>query len=80
MCDRIVQNNLGSVAELTHSHDGHLKQFFVVYHVCIQGFVMGCRPIITIDPSHMSGPHGGAINVWSDAIRGLCRLVVIFQM
>ena len=27
----------------------------------IQGFFIGCRPIIVIDSSHMSEPYGGAL-------------------
>ena len=42
MCDKIVQNNLGSIIELTNPDNGHFKQLFIAYHVSIQGFVMGC--------------------------------------
>ena len=61
MCDRIIQNNPGSIIELTYSGDGHFEQLFIAYYVSIQGFVMGCQPIIAIDSSHMSGPYGGAL-------------------
>ena len=61
MCDKIVQNNLMSIVELTYSDDDHFEQLFIVHHVSIKGFVMGCRPIIAIDSSHMSSPYGGAL-------------------
>ena len=50
---------MGSVVELTYLDDGHFDQLFIAYQVFIQGFVMGCRPILSIDSSHMSCPYGG---------------------
>ena len=61
MCERIVQSNPGSVVELTYSSDGNFEQLFIAHDVSIQGFLMGCRPIIAIDSFHMSGPYGGAL-------------------
>ena len=49
------------MVELTHSSDGHFQQLFISHAISIQGFAMGCRPIIAIDSSHMSGPYGGAL-------------------
>ena len=61
MCERIVQTNRGSMVELTHSSEGNFQQLFTAHAISIQGFVMGCRPIIAIDSSHMSGSYGGAL-------------------
>ena len=61
MCERIVQTNLGTIVELTHSNDGHFEQLFIAHAISIQGFAMGCRLIIVIDSFHMSGPYGGAL-------------------
>ena len=36
-------------------------QLFVVLSVSIHGFKMECRPIISIDSSHMSGPYKVAL-------------------
>ena len=36
-------------------------QLFVALSVSIHGFQLGCRPIISIDSSHMSGPYKGAL-------------------
>ena len=36
-------------------------QFFGALSMSIHGFKMGCRPIISIDSSHMSGPYKGAL-------------------
>ena len=61
MCERIFQTNPSSVVELTHSSDGNFQQLFITHEISIQGFSMGCQPIIAIDSSHMSGPYGGAL-------------------
>ena len=61
ICERIVQSNPRSVVELTYSSDGNFEQLFITHDVSIQGFLMGCRPIIAIDSSHMNGPYGGAL-------------------
>ena len=59
MCERIVQTNPRAIVELTHSNDGHFEQLFIVHAISIQGFAIGCHPLIEIDSSHMSRPHGG---------------------
>ncbi|XP_034674228.1 uncharacterized protein LOC117905411 [Vitis riparia] len=61
MCEKMVATNPGSIIELGHSSDGHFEQLFVAHSVSIQGFAMGCRPIIAIDSAHMSGPYRGAL-------------------
>ena len=61
MCERIVQNNPCYVVELTHSSDSNFQQLFIAHAISIQGFAMGCRPIIDIDSSHMSGPYGSVL-------------------
>ncbi|KAL6326898.1 hypothetical protein AAG906_012174 [Vitis piasezkii] len=49
----MVATNSGSIVELGHSSDGHFEQLFVAHSVSIQGFAMGCWPIIAIDSAHM---------------------------
>ncbi|RVW81779.1 hypothetical protein CK203_049535 [Vitis vinifera] len=49
----MVAINPGSIVELTHSSDRHFEQFFVAHSVSIQGFAMGCWPIIAIDSAHI---------------------------
>ncbi|XP_059591763.1 uncharacterized protein LOC100245246 isoform X1 [Vitis vinifera] len=61
MCEKMVATNPGSIVELRHSSDGHFEQLFVAHSISIQGFAMGCRPIIAIDSAHMSGPYRGAL-------------------
>ena len=61
MCERMLATNPRSSVELSYSDDGHFEQFFLAHSISIQGFVKGCRPIIAIDSTHMSGPYGGAL-------------------
>lgn len=61
MCERIVAINPTTIVELSHWSDGHFEQLFIAHVISIQGFVVGCRPIITIDSAHMSGPYEGAL-------------------
>ena len=61
MCERIVQTNPRTIVELTHSNDGHFERLFIAHAISIEGFAMGCCPIITSDSSYMSGSYGGAL-------------------
>ena len=61
MCERIKKYNLGSVVELTHSSNGHFEQLLMAHEVSIIGFLSGCRPVIYIYSSHMSGSYSGAL-------------------
>ena len=60
-CERMLATNLRLSVELSYFDDGHFEQLFVAHSISIQGFLMGCQPIIAIDSAHMSGPHGGAL-------------------
>ncbi|RVW39291.1 hypothetical protein CK203_085102 [Vitis vinifera] len=61
LCTRLIETNPGTIAEYRCSDDGHFMQLFVALSVSIHGFQLGCRPIISIDSSHMSGPYKGAL-------------------
>ena len=39
------------------SHEGHFKQLFIAHAFSIQGFIMGCQPVLAIDSCHLSNPH-----------------------
>ena len=58
---RFIETNPWTIAEYRCSDDGHFMQLFVALSVLIHGFKMGCRFIISIDSSHMSGPYKGAL-------------------
>ena len=61
LCTRLIETNPRMIVEYRCSDDGHFIQLFVVLSVSIHGFKMGCRPIISIDSSHMSGSYKGAL-------------------
>ena len=61
MCEQIKKCNPGLVVELTHSSDCHFQQLFIAHEVSIIGFLSGCRPVIAIDSSHMSGRYSGVL-------------------
>ena len=61
MCEKMIATNPGTIVELSHSSDDHFEQLFVARAISIQGFVVGCWPIIAIDLAYMSGPYGGAL-------------------
>ncbi|RVW58947.1 hypothetical protein CK203_107670 [Vitis vinifera] len=52
--------NPGTIAEYT-SQEGHFMQLFIAHAFSIQGFIMGCRPVLAIDSCHLSGPYKGAL-------------------
>ncbi|RVX01277.1 hypothetical protein CK203_031349 [Vitis vinifera] len=58
--DVLREINPGTIAEYT-SHEGHFKQLFIAHAFSIQGFTMGCRPVLAIDSCHLSGPYKGAL-------------------
>ncbi|XP_059591129.1 uncharacterized protein LOC109121789 [Vitis vinifera] len=60
LCHRLREINPGTIAEYT-SHEGHFKQLFIAHAFSIQGFTMGCRPVLAIDSCHLSGPYKGAL-------------------
>ena len=61
LCTRLIEKNPRTIARYKCSDDGHFMQLFVAFLVSIHEFKMGCRPIILIDSSHMSGPYKGTL-------------------
>ncbi|RVW79736.1 hypothetical protein CK203_042353 [Vitis vinifera] len=60
LCQRLVDINPGTIAEYSRQ-DGHFWQLFIAHSFSIQGFLMGCRPVIAIDSTHLSGPYRGSL-------------------
>ena len=60
LCRRLVDINLGMIAECTRQN-GHFWQLFIAHSFSIQGFLMGCQHVITIDLTHLSGPYKGSL-------------------
>ena len=61
LCTRLIETNPRTIVEYRCLDDGHFMQLFVYLLVSIHEFKMGCRPIISIDSSHMSGPYKGTL-------------------
>ena len=53
LCHRLREINLKTIVEYT-SDEGHFMKLFITYVFSIQGFIMGCRPILAIDSCHLS--------------------------
>lgn len=54
----------GSIVELdTENHQGDVcfRRFFVALKPCIDGFLQGCRPYISIDATHLTGRSRGQL-------------------
>ncbi|RVW91753.1 hypothetical protein CK203_045927 [Vitis vinifera] len=47
--------------ERVYGSPRHFKQLFLAHAFSIQGFTMGCRPVLAIDSCHLSGPYKGAL-------------------
>ena len=61
LCTRLIKTNPRTIVEYRCLDDGHFMQLFVYLLVSIHEFKMGCRPIISIDSSHMSGASKGTL-------------------
>lgn len=56
----------GSIVEIdTKDVDGevHFNRFFIALKPCIDGFLSGCRPYISIDSTHLNGKWNGQLAV-----------------
>ncbi|RVW94124.1 hypothetical protein CK203_038247 [Vitis vinifera] len=60
LCHRLREINPGTIAKYT-SQEGHFMQLFIAHAFSIQGFIMGCQPVLAIDSCHLSGPYKGAL-------------------
>ena len=61
LCKQLMETNSGTIAEWTSSDEGNFMQLFIAHGFSVHGFLMGCRPIISINSSNLSGPHKGAL-------------------
>nr|CAN75160.1 hypothetical protein VITISV_000559 [Vitis vinifera] len=60
LCQRLVDINSRTLAECTRQN-WHFWPLFIAHSFSIQGFLMGCRPVIAIDSTHLSGPYMGSL-------------------
>ena len=52
--------NLRTLAKYT-SNEGHFMKLFITHAFSIQGFIMGCQPILVINSYHLSDPYKGTL-------------------
>ncbi|WVZ80109.1 hypothetical protein U9M48_027612, partial [Paspalum notatum var. saurae] len=75
----LLNSVLGSIVELdTERHQGDVcfRRFFVALKPCIDGFLQGCRPYVSIDATHLTGRSRGQLAV-AVAIDGQNKLFLV---
>jgi hypothetical protein len=54
----------GSIIEFDteeHNGDACFRRFFIAFKPCIDGFLLGCRPYIAMDATHLTGRSRGQL-------------------
>ncbi|KAK4284108.1 hypothetical protein QN277_000981 [Acacia crassicarpa] len=57
MCERLMENDPNTVAKWSASTDNTFERLFIAYGCCINGFLLGSRPILYLDGYHLRGPY-----------------------
>ncbi|XP_054786991.1 uncharacterized protein LOC129293202 [Prosopis cineraria] len=57
MCERLMENDPNTVARWSASTDNRFERLFIAYGCCINGFLLGSRPILYLDRCHLNGPY-----------------------
>jgi len=60
MCGAIVRANPDSRA-FCELEGSRFRRLFVAYGASLNGFILGCRKILFVDGSHLSGPYEGTL-------------------
>jgi len=60
MCAAIGRGN-PDCRTLVELEGTRFKRMFVVYGACLNGFILGCRKMLFVDASHLSGPYEGIL-------------------
>lgn len=56
-CQRAVEANPGSVAEVVSSEEGRFQHLFVCFHALVQGFEIGCRPLLFLGATYLKSKY-----------------------
>ncbi|KAL0385232.1 UNVERIFIED_CONTAM: hypothetical protein Sradi_2917500 [Sesamum radiatum] len=56
-CEKLVEINPGSIAELITDDEKRLQRLFVSFHSCLQGFQNGCRPILFLNATFLKSKY-----------------------
>ncbi|PKU74704.1 hypothetical protein MA16_Dca004895 [Dendrobium catenatum] len=58
----LLERNLGSHITYTcDSSDHSFQRFYVSFKVCAEGFINGCRPLISMDACHLKSKYLGVL-------------------
>ncbi|KAF7153246.1 hypothetical protein RHSIM_Rhsim01G0059300 [Rhododendron simsii] len=56
-CEKIVETNPGSFAELVIGDDKRFRSLFICFQASIHGFQKGCRPLIFVESTPLKSKH-----------------------
>ncbi|KAI3914585.1 hypothetical protein MKW92_036431 [Papaver armeniacum] len=56
-CEKVMETNPGSFANLTTKDDQNFHRLFISFHATIQGFENGCRPLIFLDAMYVKSKY-----------------------
>ncbi|PKU78763.1 uncharacterized protein LOC110106129 [Dendrobium catenatum] len=58
----LIGRNPGShITYMFDQHDNSFQRFYVSFKVCTDGFMYGCRPLISLDACHLKSKHLGML-------------------
>ncbi|KAK4284109.1 hypothetical protein QN277_000982 [Acacia crassicarpa] len=57
MCERLTENDSNTIAKWSASTDNRFERLFIAYGCCINGFLLGSRPVLYLDGYHLHGSY-----------------------
>ncbi|XP_043696429.1 uncharacterized protein LOC122646868 [Telopea speciosissima] len=60
-CDKVIETNPDSHAKYEVDDDGKFTRLFVAYYAALQGFMVGCRPVLYIDGTFIKSRYLGTL-------------------
>ncbi|KAI3963605.1 hypothetical protein MKW92_038167 [Papaver armeniacum] len=77
-CEQILKRNDGSIASCATDEAGKFKHLCIAYKCSLEGFRLGCRPILGLDGCFLKGKYGGVcLSIMSlDANNGLFPIAI----
>ncbi|KAL5700856.1 hypothetical protein ACHQM5_026259 [Ranunculus cassubicifolius] len=58
---KLKETNPGTICFIKTSPDGSFERVFIFFKACIDGFLNGCKPIVGIDGTHLTGKYPGIL-------------------
>lgn len=56
-CERALEANPGSVAEVVTSDEGRFQRLFICFHALVLGFENGCRPLLFLGATYLKSKY-----------------------